>query len=111
MRKLLIAACFGAALVPGIAWADYKKDYCGGVEYVGQDDGNKYPHLHCGKNFLTFSYAANSYKNLAQNSIVANKKCNATDDLLNNPPYDETNTTNPGGITATLQAFKVGGCN
>jgi hypothetical protein len=111
MRKHLSAVCFAAALIPEMAWADYKKDYCGGVEYVGQDAGNKYPHLHCGKDFLAFSYSPNSHKNLAPNSIARDKKCNATNDLLANPTWNATNTTNPGAITAALQTFQGAGCD
>jgi hypothetical protein len=111
MRKLVIAAGFGAVLIPAAAVANYKTQYCGGVEYVGQADGNKYPHLHCNKDYLTFSYSKNNHKNLAPNSIARDKKCNATNDLLANPLWDATNTTNPGAITTALQAFQAAGCD
>ena len=96
MRKLVIAAGFGAVLIPAAAVANYKTQYCGGVEYVGQADGNKYPHLHCNKDYLTFSYSKNNHRNLAPNSIARDKKCNATNDLLANPLWDATNTTESG---------------
>lgn len=109
MRKFIVAACLGTAFVPAIASANYKRLYCNGEEYVG-NLGDKRPHLHCTKDFMAFKYADGTHKNLAPNSIPRDKKCNATDDLLANPEWNNANTTNPGAITAALQAFHTAGC-
>jgi hypothetical protein len=65
MKHLMIA--FGALFLIAVgtqsAQANLKKDYCSNQTYYtdsGADDGSKYPHLHCGKSFLT--YSANSSK-------------------------------------------------
>jgi hypothetical protein len=109
MRKLLIAACFGSAFVPAIASANYKNLYCNREEYVGNSSDRR-PHLHCTKDFMAFKYADGTHKNLAPNSISRDKKCNATNDLLANPEWNATNTTNPAAITAALLAFQAAGC-
>ncbi len=50
--------------VPALAQAtDYKKVYCGKKEYVG-NPSNKYPHLHCGSNFYTYSKGSNDHLNM-----------------------------------------------
>jgi hypothetical protein len=46
------------------AHANLKKDYCSNQTYytnAGADDGSTYPHLHCGKSFLTYSSGSNHY--------------------------------------------------
>ncbi len=38
---------------------NYKKDYCSSQDYVG-NSSNKYPHLHCGRGFYTYSKGKDS---------------------------------------------------
>ena len=33
---------------------NYKREYCDGEEYVG-NEGREKPHIHCGKDFFTMS--------------------------------------------------------
>lgn len=109
MKKLLTLACLAALLAPISAHANYAKDNCGGQEYLG-NEGSKYPHLHCGKDFLTLSRSKNDHINLAPNSVKAAKACNKTAELLAAPIWNAQNTTNPGAITTALQSFQHDGC-
>ena len=69
MKHLMIA--FGALMVMALGSqtaqaASLKKDYCSNQEFytnTGADDGSRYPHLHCGKNFLTYSASSSKHYN------------------------------------------------
>ena len=53
MKITLVLAAL-TLLVLATEAVNIKKKYCGNDEYVG-NPGSKYPHLHCGKNFITLS--------------------------------------------------------
>ncbi len=57
MIALNILLVFGFVLSTlSLIAADYKKDYCGNKEFTpGGDDGSQHPHIHCGKDFYTWS--------------------------------------------------------
>lgn len=66
MKHLMtvLGALIALAVTAQTAQANLKKDYCSNQTYYtdsGADDGNTYPHLHCGKNFLTYSSGSNHY--------------------------------------------------
>ena len=49
----------------------FKKDYCENQEYFnksGKDVGSKYPHLHCGKDFVTYSKSKKNHINFLKGS-------------------------------------------
>ena len=84
--------------------SDYKKEYCGKQEFVG-NARNKYPHLHCGSSFFTLSW------NRGHDNMVDSRgpNCKKAKDLLKNPENWEM-AANPGAITNAIQAFYNGEC-
>ncbi len=84
-----------AALVLVSAAVNFKKQYCGNQEYVG-NPGHKYPHLHCGKNFLTLSRDSNRHTGLIE-------RCNKIKEILEDNYYGEA--TNTQLITAALKLY------
>ena len=81
---------------------NYKKDYCGNEEYVG-NNGNKYPHLHCGRNFLTLSRSKTNHNNLQG-------KCNKVEEILADPDYYYGSAANSTAITIVLTKYQEKGC-
>ena len=76
---------------------NFKKDYCGNQDYVG-NNGNKYPHLHCGKSFLTLSRSRKRHNNLQ-------RRCNKVLEILNNWKYYYGRAKQPCAITTVLQNY------
>ncbi|MDG4719402.1 MULTISPECIES: hypothetical protein [Thalassospira] len=73
MRHLVIA--FSMLCVVSFAASDaqanLKKEYCANQTYyteAGENDGSRYPHLHCDASFLTYSSGSNHY-----NFVVGDK--------------------------------------
>jgi|TARA_R110000782_G_scaffold34554_2_gene82538 hypothetical protein len=89
MKHLMIAlgALFVFALGTQSAQANLKKDYCSNQEYytnAGVNDGSKYPHLHCGKTFLTYSASSGKHYNFvvgdALKTGTAGSACSKADE-------------------------------
>lgn len=72
-KQICVAIVLNVLLVvPAYAGVNFKSQYCNGQDYAG-NDGNKYPHLHCGKDFLVFSESKNDHKYLAKEmTFIAN---------------------------------------
>ncbi len=66
-----------ALLILTVDAVNVKKDYCSNQEYVG-NRGSKYPHLHCGKNFLTLSRS----KTRHVNDLHKYEYCNKLNEIL-----------------------------
>ena len=79
-----------------------KKTYCGNNEFLGNRP-NKYPHLHCGKNFITFSRGRFKHDNLQG-------RCNKVQQILANKDRLYGNAASPGEITSALQNYLNAGC-
>ena len=63
MKKLAALTLSTLVLAASPAYAvDWKKQYCGGQEYI--PSGSKYPHLHCGKDFYTYSKTSSNHANM-----------------------------------------------
>lgn len=86
-----------AALVLISEAVNIKKIYCGKQEYVG-NPGNKYPHLHCGSNFLTLSREKNRHINLIE-------KCNTINEILKDKLNYYGKAANPKSITTALKLY------
>ncbi len=61
MKAFLILSVLVALMLT--VEANYKKTYCHNQDYVG-NTGSRYPHLHCGKTFLTLSRSSSKHDNL-----------------------------------------------
>ena len=79
-----------------------KKKYCGNQEYVG-NPGSKYPHLHCGKSFITLSKAKKNHNNLQG-------KCNVVKNIIGDPNSYYGNAGNVQAITNALTAYENDSC-
>ncbi len=86
------------ALLPGLAMANYKRDYCGGNEFIGGD----YPHLHCGKNFFTLSRSRSDHIN-----FNGRHNCKKVQEVLSDPGREYNNKQ---AITTILEAYQRAGC-
>jgi hypothetical protein len=91
-------------LPTGAAAVNYKKDYCGNQEYVG-NTGKKYAHLHCGKSFFTLSKTKSNHTN-----FNGNGNCNKVDEVLNDKEGFYGTAANMTAITNALDAYKNAGC-
>ena len=113
MKLPLIALCLLSFILIGAAKPNYKKDYCGNKDYVPQ--GDTLPHLHCGKDFFTLSYAKSSGKKEHVNFIGRNgAQCSNINKVLGSPSeygnfdkitaiknaIDDFNKYECGGITS-----------
>ncbi len=78
---------------------NFKKDYCKNQDYVG-NPGSRYPHLHCGKSFLTLSRSKSQHDNLEG-------RCNKVAELLSDPRFFYAGIKE---ITVVLQAYRKDGC-
>ncbi len=81
---------------------NYKRDYCGNREFVGNRK-NKYPHLHCGRKFLTLSRSNCQHDNL-------HGRCNKVNEILGSPDRFYGKARKPCEITAVLKKYKKAGC-
>lgn len=104
MSRRTIIAIAAIAIVPMTALANYKKDYCGNQDYVG-NTGAKYAHLHCGKSFFTLSRSAKDHIN-----FNGRGNCNKVTEVLDDKQNEYGTATNMGAITTALEAYKTAGC-
>ena len=82
--------------------ANYMKKYCGNKPFIPQ--GNRYPHLHCGKDFLTLST-----KHKKDNFIgTLGVDCDKVKKVLNDPWRYYNNNDD---ITRVLQNFHRKECS
>jgi hypothetical protein len=101
--RLILLVAVSLTLSTG-AFANYKKDYCGNRDYVG-NTGAKYPHLHCGKSFFSLSRAARDHIN-----FNGRGNCNKVNEILADHQNQYGSATNPAAITTALEAYQQAGC-
>jgi hypothetical protein len=105
MRNRIILTLALLMAMPAAALAaNYKKDYCGNQDYVG-NTGARYPHMHCGKGFITLSRSGNDHIN-----FNGRPNCNKVNEVLADAQNQYGNANNPAAITTTLEAYKTAGC-
>ena len=104
MSRRMIVTIAVIAILPMTALANYKKDYCGNKEYVG-NTGAKYAHLHCGKSFFTLSRSAKDHIN-----FNGRGNCNKVTEVIDDKQNQYGTATDMGAITTALEAYKAAGC-
>ena len=102
MKTFLIVSLFAVILMLSVEAVNFKKDYCNNQEYVG-NPGNKYPHLHCGKNFLTLSRTKKNHLNLQG-------RCNVVKRVLQDKDEYYGNAGDPNSITNVLVKYENDDC-
>ena len=102
MKQIFVALLAFTSLLIVAEAVNFKKTYCGNQEYIG-NPGHKYPHLHCGKSFLTLSRNKCSHNNLQG-------RCNKVNEILGNIQNYYGNAGNPGAITAVLTEYQDDDC-
>ncbi|NGZ08543.1 MAG: hypothetical protein CV088_04030 [Nitrospira sp. LK70] len=100
LKQACIAVLLNLLLV-GVAYAgvNFKSQYCNGQDYVG-NDGNKYPHLHCGKDFLVFSESKNNHKYLGKGDDIYCERTRAALDKIR--PLVQNNAIEEAALNDTL---------
>ncbi len=93
MKIILVVSIFIILMLMAEAKVNFKKRYCGNREYIG-NPGSRYPHLHCGRRFLTLSISSHKHHNLQG-------RCNKVNEIL----YYGV-TLFPGAITTVLNDYK-----
>ena len=78
------------------------REYCGNQEFVG-NAANRYPHLHCGKRFLTLSRSGKNHVNLQGN-------CNKVNSILGDIDYNYGTAADPAAITRVLRDYYEDDC-
>jgi len=105
MNKLPLMTLALSVLLTTTALAvNYKKDYCGNQEYVG-NTGSRYAHLHCGKDFFTLSKTSSNHIN-----FNGRGNCNKVDEVLADKEGYYGTAKNMGAITTALTSYKTAGC-
>ena len=104
MNKILIFTAFLAILVPSTSFASYKTDYCNSQEYLG-NEGKKTPHLHCGKDFLTYKKTADNHSNLNQFG-----NCKRTVEVIAEIKANKTAFKDYDAINGALAKYKKADC-
>ena len=104
MSRQMILVIAAIAILPATALANYKKDYCGNKDYVGNTSA-KYAHLHCGKSFFTLSRTGSDHIN-----FNGRGNCNKVTEVLDDKQNQYGTAANMGAITTALQAYKDAGC-
>lgn len=100
--KIALAVTVLAVAFLAAEAVNIKKTYCNNEEYIG-NRGGKYPHLHCGKSFITLSKTKTNHLNMQG-------KCNTVNRVLGDPQGNYGNAGNPGAITAVLRAYANADC-
>ena len=109
--KLPLALASGLLLLSSPVFADYAKDYCGSKEFLG-NAANKKPHLHCGKNFFTWSKTDKNHKNLTDLPTGKAKKAKCST-ALGDIVTDVNNTSglaNKQEVVDAITAFGKAHC-
>ncbi len=96
MKTFLIMSVFVVLLLT-IEAVNIKKDYCGNEEYVG-NSGGKYPHLHCGKSFLTLSKSSGNHNNIQG-------RCTKVKEIFEDEESYYGSAKDPSAITAVLKEY------
>lgn len=104
MPKRMMAFLIASMVFATPAFANYKKDYCGNQDYVG-NTGARYAHLHCGKNFFTLSKTRTNHTN-----FNGRGNCNKVDEVLADKNDYYGTAANMAAITTALEAYKAAGC-
>jgi len=104
MSRRMILALAAITILPVAALANYKKDYCGNKDYVGNSSA-KYAHLHCGKSFFTLSRSAKDHIN-----FNGRGNCNKVTEVLDDKKNQYGTAADEDAITTALEAYKAAGC-
>ncbi|QJR15127.1 hypothetical protein [Usitatibacter palustris] len=108
MKKgIVFAACVLGLAVSASASANFKKTYCGNVEYVG-NPGNTYPHLHCDKDFVTYSDTKTKHRNLVDGQGSKSPGCKRARELVAERPYAQI--PNAAAIDTAVNLYVTGQC-
>ena len=84
------------------AAVNIRKKYCNNKEFIGNRP-SKYPHLHCGKGFLTLSRSKSNHKNIQG-------CCNKVNEVLGSRDHYYGHAADPQSITAVLRAYQRDDC-
>jgi hypothetical protein len=102
--RLLLVVAMTITFSIAASAANYKKDYCGNTDYVG-NTGAKYPHLHCGKSFFTLSRSGNDHIN-----FNGRPNCNKVNEVLADAQNQYGSAADAAAITTALEAYRDAGC-
>ncbi|PWY55065.1 hypothetical protein DGG96_12825 [Legionella qingyii] len=83
---------------------NFKKMYCGNVEYLGNDK-TKRPHLHCGETFMSYKKANGDHANITEYGT-----CGRTDAVFDDIKANRNAFADYQGIYTALVAFHQAGC-
>jgi hypothetical protein len=86
--------------------AGYKKDYCGNNEFIPSEI---YPHVHCGKDFYTWSQTSNKHDNMVTKDGFQCKTLDKVKDLI--PNGDKMSLANRQAIMDSFNLAREGECS
>lgn len=105
MKKISLAACL-ILLVPAVSFANvnFKKTYCNNEEYLGNPE-TKRPHLHCGKDFMSYKKAN------GEHAVISGiGDCKRTNSVFDDIKANQTAFANYNAIYNALVAYHQSGC-
>ncbi len=100
--KIFVAILVFTSLILMAEAVNFKKDYCGNQEFIGNAAGRT-PHLHCGKDHLTLTRTGGKHNGLDGN-------CNKVNEVLGDIPFFYGTAKNAAAITAILKKYHSDGC-
>ena len=95
MKTLLVLVVLALSVLI-VQAANLKKTYCGNQEFLGNVPATNYPHLHCGKDFITLSMGSNNHFNFFDKN--GKVKCNPIWNMV---------VSNPGSYSAAKHASLI----
>jgi len=106
MKKLSVAIMGLCLIASSPAFAtNWKKEYCGNQDYIPA--GHKYPHLHCGKDFYTYSKSSSNHTNMVNgDQVFCGKVATTLENIIALPPP----TDGKAAMQASVQSVSDDHC-
>ena len=83
MKTLLVLVVLALSVLI-VQAANLKRQYCGNEEFLGNDPPTRYPHLHCGRRYITLSLQSNNHINFFDKKGIV--RCNVILNMVINNP-------------------------
>lgn len=101
MKISLVVSAFYVIML-AVEAVNIKRVYCDNQEFVGNLP-SRYPHLHCGKSFLTLSRTGSNHLNMQG-------QCNVVDRVLSDWEFYYGRARDPQAITNVLNHYQGDRC-
>ena len=102
MKTLLVLVVLSLSVLI-VQAANFKSTYCGNQEFLGNDPPTRYPHLHCGRRYITLSLQPNHHINFFDKKGIV--RCNTILNMVINNPESYEHAKYPQVIHDVASKF------